>query len=121
MARPLYTTAYKIRRGYHGYHEQQRVIDELDRNILSCWRPLGPENEYIGLYRVHIIESSRCDAPNKFCTDSHEQGSAGDKVAQNPLLANPKALLWRLARSIQLLLTFFNKRANYILVAHVRM
>ncbi len=91
--------------------EQQRVIDELDRNILLL-ASAGTGKTNTLAYRVaHIIESGRCEAHQILCMTFTNKAAQEMKSRIDPSLANLQRL-WRLVRSTAFVFTFFNKRAS---------
>ena len=61
--------------------EQQRVIDELDRNILLL-ASAGTGKTNTLAYRVaHIIESGRCEAHQILCMTFTNKAAQRDEVA----------------------------------------
>ena len=73
--------------------EQQRVIDELDRNILLL-ASAGTGKTNTLAYRVaHIIESGRCEAHQILCMTFTNKAAQEMKVAaSNPSLQPAKAV-----------------------------
>lgn len=92
--------------------EQQRVIDELDRNILLL-ASAGTGKTNTLAYRVaHIIESGRCEAHQILCMTFTNKAAQGDEVAHRIPRWPTWQRLWRLVRSTAFVFTFFNKRAS---------
>ena len=78
--------------------EQQRVIDELDRNILLL-ASAGTGKTNTLAYRVaHIIESGRCEAHQILCMTFTNKAAQEMKSRIESLVGQP-AKLWRLVRS----------------------